>query len=1577
LRKEVQDNNQYNRTSAQQRQIPTENWYAATIVSVGKLYLTVSYLTIDKTDKLHIVDDARRVRIYLDNFDDYIASHAAAAAAADEEASANNRPKKPLQSNSSSTNSLLLSSSNNSIVNGRIAKKSSLTNLNTLLDELILSDSYSSSSDSKSVSKRRHPQRSRLNKSPTSEALTSRRSLRSPTNIPPSEFDDDPFSLPYTSSDWYEDTENGHTRRAVLESGSDASINEQDLDIHDTASMIELQDTKIATAISGGIAVGHDDPGYHNSSNLDSIFQFLLSDSHAYVHSVAKSMSPISVETNLTSLTNSKATTHQRGKKALSPIPVRRNDAQIALTSSTGGLRADGGQSIVVKPTALSEARGALRNPLLRPPNQVKANEKVIHRTVSDGMQSTRTTKAADAVLKRTMSDGMKSTPQMSKSSSVVNVSSRKAVHDRVPEKIIRKSAPLTIQNPPSYEQAVDAVSVGIASIASSNSRSSGTKSVDKRAKRLSTAVDNSKYLATEDISGPTGKLPRSPRSNRSPRPNRSPRSSDPKPQMRQGSNSIKVPSRPPVNTGSVKIAAAAVKTATAARSSDSQPVEKIIKKTVSAGALSVKSGISEATSQPSDGSPPDNKDIRRRTSSSDGVKSEEKTSVISEGVKTRTTKADDDDHGSTSSPRSLVKAAKRSSESGEFRSRKHLTNNESNPTIKVNTNTPTIHEPSVKPMVSEPESSHKAIMKTSSKLNLSLTIDTKPFAAVESKDPSVSAKTLRRTRSYFVRKDLVNVEIMPEFQAAKKVIHAVTRQQTIVENSNVYDTDLPGVESLDEDFDSPSKKSSAAAAAAATTTSKLLKRTKSESMMGLFLPDDTNAVRNIDPLGTSRAVVQAVRTSRDSQVKTVVNDMVSDKQSFHDNKSVLQTMSVIEENKVGIEVGSDSANVVPSRPVVKAVRATRGNEESTLETSIAQGASRSIGDVKGSKALRRDVSSVELLKDDTSKMPSVPVFINSKPSADSKVLRRASSDVMTNYKGSATEGAEKDKTPTEMYQVSNGKPSADSKVLRRASSDVMTNYKEEAIIDGLNVQPDNTKPTRTSKSKSKSESDEKSKKSSSHSKDSGIDIGFIGAVINVSQKSKSQKVSSDGINAAITAGTIEEPSVKVPEITADIVAPNQLFTPEKAASDQHFTPVKVVTSASHPDYNFIMSSENYLQVVIDRVVHHGFKSISMDPVDIDDPDPLPESFLVSSDTSILVPIVMDGGTPQKLLASILNNSTPLSPIVAASPGSAFSTSRYSRRTRALHVSMAEPLATISPPKSTASSGSRRKCYHPKHDKDLFGATSTCIVLWCGRHCICSNCIKLHSINESHSPLLTCYRCQNHIPEPTNRSKPLFNIPRAANDCAVVTANAIVRKFRPASDRQYISHEDMRSVVNIINHRPYVEGMEYDMMEVLTALEIRNFYQTNCIIWHLDGKTKEVVIPEQALLIFLKSPQHFYTYIKMEPNKWRLFDSTHISVKVSLTLEELKIMLEPFMTSNPQYNTAAVAIINRQPCDINMKSCDLIACRTRVCGKHIVCSKCDVDDTRRANRMKNKLFYCNICMDPNTDSRSNALGEHE
>jgi hypothetical protein len=582
----------------------------------------------------------------------------------------------------------------------------------------------------------------------------------------------------------------------------------------------------------------------------------------------------------------------------------------------------------------------------------------------------------------------------------------------------------------------------------------------------------------------------------------------------------------------------------------------------------------------------------------------------------------------------------------------------------------------------------------------------------------------------------------------------------------------------------------------------------------------------------------------------------------------------------------------------------------------------------------------------------------------------------MTNYKGGATEDAEKEKSPTEMYQVSKSKPSADSKVLRRTSSDVTTSYKGDATIDGLALQPDNTKPTRISKSKSKSESDEKSKKSSSHSKDSGIDIGFVGAVINVSQKSKSQKVSSDGIKAAIT-GTIEEPSVKVPEIIADIVAPDQYFTPEKAASDQHFTPTKVVTSASQPDYNFIMSSENYLQVVIDRVVHHGFKSISMDPVDSDDPDPLPESFLVSSDTSILVPIVMDGGTPQKLLASILNNSTPLSPIVAASPGSAFSTSHYSRRTGALHVSMAEPLATISPSKSTASSGSRRKCYHPMHDKDLFSATSSCIVLWCGRHCICSNCIKLHSINESHSPLLTCYRCQNHIPEPTNRSKPLFNIPRAANDCAVVTANAIVRKFRPASDRQYISHDDMRSVVNIINHRPYVEGMEYDMMEVLTALELRNFYQTNCIIWHLDGKTKEVVIPEQALLIFLKSPKHFYTYIKMEPNKWRLFDSTHISVKVSLTLEELKIMLEPFMTSNPQYNTAAVAIINRQPCDINMKSCDLIACRTRVCGKHVVCSKCDADDTRRANRTKNKLFYCNICMDPNTDSRRNALGEHE
>ena len=251
---------------------------------------------------------------------------------------------------------------------------------------------------------------------------------------------------------------------------------------------------------------------------------------------------------------------------------------------------------------------------------------------------------------------------------------------------------------------------------------------------------------------------------------------------------------------------------------------------------------------------------------------------------------------------------------------------------------------------------------------------------------------------------------------------------------------------------------------------------------------------------------------------------------------------------------------------------------------------------------------------------------------------------------------------------------------------------------------------------------------------------------------------------------------------------------------------------------------------------------------------------------------------------------------------------------------------------------------------------STLLRLWCKDHYICARCIFLYTITDSHSPILTCCKCKNQIPEPTDRSKPLYTISRVGNDCALVTANAIIHRFRDS--RVFITHHPEMSRI-VQSFRTFEDGMEYDMMEILQALADRNFHHTNCMIWHLDNTSNEVVIPDDALAILVKSPQHFYAYIKKGPNQWRLFDSTFVHLKRFVSFQELKILLEPFMDS--KYNTAAVAIVNRQPCAVNNSSCDPIASKARICGKHLVCGRCDEDDSKRAYCNEDMRFYCNIC----------------
>lgn len=265
-------------------------------------------------------------------------------------------------------------------------------------------------------------------------------------------------------------------------------------------------------------------------------------------------------------------------------------------------------------------------------------------------------------------------------------------------------------------------------------------------------------------------------------------------------------------------------------------------------------------------------------------------------------------------------------------------------------------------------------------------------------------------------------------------------------------------------------------------------------------------------------------------------------------------------------------------------------------------------------------------------------------------------------------------------------------------------------------------------------------------------------------------------------------------------------------------------------------------------------------------------------------------------------------------------------------------------------------CSYPSHIEEA--TESVLIRLWCKEHYICARCIFLYTITDSHSPILTCCKCKNQIPEPTDRSKPKYTIARAGNDCALVTANAIIHRFRDAYSRDFITHHpEMCRIVE--SFRTFEDGMEYDMMEILQALAEREFYHTNCMIWHLDNTSNEVVIPDDALTILVKSPQHFYAYIKKGPDQWRLFDSTFDHLRRFVSFQELKILLEPFMDS--KYNTAAVAIVNRQPCAVNNSSCDPIASKARICGKHLVCSRCDEDDSKRAYCNEDKRFYCNIC----------------
>jgi len=136
--------------------------------------------------------------------------------------------------------------------------------------------------------------------------------------------------------------------------------------------------------------------------------------------------------------------------------------------------------------------------------------------------------------------------------------------------------------------------------------------------------------------------------------------------------------------------------------------------------------------------------------------------------------------------------------------------------------------------------------------------------------------------------------------------------------------------------------------------------------------------------------------------------------------------------------------------------------------------------------------------------------------------------------------------------------------------------------------------------------------------------------------------------------------------------------------------------------------------------------------------------------------------------------------------------------------------------------------------------------------------------------------------------------------------------------RKYITPEYMHEVIRKHNQFDYNDDIvEYTMPEVLAAMLCRDFDSVSLRHSRSNdddesiggGDTLLVDIPESVVSILIQSSKHFYAYLKVESDKWRLFDPSFQRKHAYLLSKELPLVRRPVLKGSP--DNQIVAITNR------------------------------------------------------------------
>ena len=197
---------------------------------------------------------------------------------------------------------------------------------------------------------------------------------------------------------------------------------------------------------------------------------------------------------------------------------------------------------------------------------------------------------------------------------------------------------------------------------------------------------------------------------------------------------------------------------------------------------------------------------------------------------------------------------------------------------------------------------------------------------------------------------------------------------------------------------------------------------------------------------------------------------------------------------------------------------------------------------------------------------------------------------------------------------------------------------------------------------------------------------------------------------------------------------------------------------------------------------------------------------------------------------------------------------------------------------------------------------------WCNQHYVCTGCTTTN--HGAHTVMLVCPQCES--PQPVDRDRPMFTVPRRNNDCGIMTVNAIINYFpiSAASSirRSFVTHLDMIPLVKQTGDRARV-GMAYDYQHIQLALATRD-YTCVPVFTDIGNDQTRVQLHNNFIAILVVANGHMYCYIKQH-NTWLIFDSTYGTLQ---TPTYSTTQLAALLSNTNTWQNIIVGIINTQSC---------------------------------------------------------------